>query len=401
MASRNETPRIRRGGADSDSAAERRAGAPSRRSAASRRAETCGWRAYVRARSVEAKRRDEASRDGRRQRNARTTADGGFFRARVWIFGSGFVFGSARRAKHRFAKVRTGKTRGAERARRRDRAPHVRRLGASDARDANLDRSRARALRTSGNGGGSVHLVAGLASSAAAGLVRTFNATRRRRDARDSSNAPAPGTTREAKDSAPMTGIGIRARRQNLEASEFERFAEVVERPDGGGVRNRTRERSRRVKRGWRASAARSSTAGDSGDARHARRHERGNGIFLALLGKGISFFSDWRSIARVRACRQTTSGRRHDSEPRRFFSCARAFGCVRNVSVKKAFARRSDASVVARAARGGSPLRFLTPPATWRPLLSPAASPASPRASRWSSPCSGSCPTRRARCGR
>ena len=55
---------------------------------------------------------------------------------------------------------------------------------------------------------GSVHLVSALALSAATGLLRTFNATRGRRDERDSSNAPAPGTTRDAKDSAPMRGIG-------------------------------------------------------------------------------------------------------------------------------------------------------------------------------------------------
>jgi hypothetical protein len=108
--------------------------------------------------------------------------------------------------------------------------------------------------RTSGNGGGSVHLVSALALSAATGLLRTFTATRRRRDVRDSWNAPAPGATRDAKDSAPMRGIGfLSVARGNLEASECERFAELEGCLEEGGVGTQARGQARHETRGSRA----------------------------------------------------------------------------------------------------------------------------------------------------
>ena len=197
-----------------------------------------------------------------------------------------FFSGSAR--KVRFGKVVTGKTRGTERFL----ASHVRRLPASEETTLRDDR------RTSGNGGGSVHLVSALALSAATGLLRAFTATRRRRDARDSWNAPAPGATRDAKDSAPMRGIGFGVRgetskRQNASASRNSRGASRKaesgpERADGRDTRRGARVRS----------AARSAAAGDNCEARD---RARGNAIFskktaLFVFQQGDSaLFPDWR----------------------------------------------------------------------------------------------------------
>jgi hypothetical protein len=71
---------------------------------------------------------------------------------------------------------------------------------------------------------------------------------------RDSWNAPAPGATRDAKDSAPMRGIGfLSVARGNLEASECERFAELEGCLEEGGVGTRARGQARHETRGSRA----------------------------------------------------------------------------------------------------------------------------------------------------